>query len=135
MRASSRSRGPRGRVGPGPRPGAERDLADEAGRGEPRAARGLRDLAEFLGVEANQLGGGPAVHGLLRGLEAARRSVPINEYFALGRPVLGRGTTSPLPHPAFGLASNEHAATRAPLLGNSPAWGSACPRRNAWKPP
>src|SRR5438552_7418246 len=89
--------GPRGRVGPGPRPGAERGLADEAGRGEACAPGRVGDLPELLGVEANQLGGGPAVaHGLLRGMEVVRRTVPINEYCALGRPVLGRGNTAPL---------------------------------------
>ena len=58
--------GPRGRVGLGPRPGAERGLADEARRGEACAAGAFRDLAEFVGIEANELGGGPAVgHGPL----------------------------------------------------------------------
>ncbi len=59
------------RVGPGPDRGAERGLADEAGRGEARAAGAFRDLPEFIGVEANQLGGGPAVdHGPPSGTQA-----------------------------------------------------------------
>ena len=84
--------GPRGRVGPGPRPGAERGLADEAGRGEPRAAGGLGDLAELLGVEANQLRGGPAVDHGSRGMGGKRYDATlfVDKYFQLRRTVLSR---------------------------------------------
>src|SRR6266536_518226 len=44
-----------GGAGSGLRPGAERGLADEAGRGHARVAGVFRDLPELLGVEANQL--------------------------------------------------------------------------------
>ena len=54
------------RVGPGSWCRAERGLTDEAGRGEARAPSALGDLVELLGVEANELRGGPAVdHGPL----------------------------------------------------------------------
>ncbi len=56
---------------PGFGAGAERGLAQEASRGLTTAASVGGDLLEFVGVEANQLGGGPAVEHGPRGMTEA----------------------------------------------------------------
>ena len=92
--------GPRGCMGLGPRPGTERGLADEARRGEACAAGAFRDLAEFVGIEANELGGGPAVgHGPL-GISGKRYDAtpPIDEYFPVAAACSRPPATS---HPIF----------------------------------
>src|SRR5437588_62402 len=127
--------GSRGRVGPGPRLGAERGLADEAGRGEARAPSALSDLVELLGVEANQLRGGPAVDHGSRGMGGKRDDATLfaDKSFPLRRTVLtrsSRGTSSYFPVPRNSADRSGVLFTRCPPLHtSSPGWGPACQRR------